>query len=55
MNGVTSPYLYIGYWKTMTPWHKDDMDLGSIYYLHHGSPKYLITLFYYFYLKALNK
>lgn len=40
MSGVTSAYIYAGGWKTMFGWHKEDLDLYSINYLHHGAPKY---------------
>lgn len=36
LQGVTSPYIYVGTWKAMFGWHKEDMDLYSINYLHDG-------------------
>ncbi len=40
LKGITSPYLYFGCWKSMFCFHKEDMDLFSINYLHFGSPKH---------------
>ena len=37
---MTAPYIYVGTWKAMFGWHKEDMDLYSINYLHTGAPKY---------------
>lgn len=38
--GVTNPYLYLGVWRSLFGWHKEDVDLYSINFLHYGKPKF---------------
>ena len=39
IRGVTQPYLYVGVWRSLFGWHKEDLDLYSINYLHTGASK----------------
>lgn len=39
IEGITSPYLYIGMWMFTFPVHTEDYDLYSVDFLHRGAPK----------------
>ena len=40
IKGVNSPYLYFGVWKSTIAWHKEDLDLAAVNYLHMGKTKF---------------
>lgn len=40
IKGVNSSYCYIGSWKALFCWHKEDLDLDAINYLHFGKSKF---------------
>lgn len=42
--GVTKPYIYLGSWKALFGWHKEDLDLYSVNYLHLGKPKFWYSI-----------
>ena len=44
IRGVTQPYLYVGVWRSLFGWHKEDLDLYSINYLHAGAQKVWYTV-----------
>lgn len=39
IEGVHTPFVYVGAWGTMFAWHVEDGLLGAINYLHRGQPK----------------
>ena len=41
---MTNPYLYVGVWRSLFGWHKEDVDLYSINYLHYGRPKFWYSI-----------
>ena len=44
MAGINRPMLYGGRERTLVPWHKEDMDLCSINFVHSGMPKVWYSL-----------
>ena len=40
LHGINTTFCYIGSWKTMFAWHKEDYDLSGINYNHYGKPKF---------------
>lgn len=38
--GITSPFIYIGTWKSYFSWHQENLNLSSINYLHEGKSKF---------------
>lgn len=44
LRGVTSSYCYVGSWKSLFCWHKEDLDLSAINYLHEGKSKFWYSI-----------
>lgn len=44
VRGVNTPYCYIGSWKTLFCWHKEDLDLSAINFLHEGKSKFWYSI-----------
>ncbi|MEM7675935.1 MAG: hypothetical protein AAF449_08025 [Myxococcota bacterium] len=39
LDGINSPYLYFGSFRTMFAWHVEDYNMASINFQHFGAPK----------------
>lgn len=44
VSGVNVPYIYVGSWKALFCWHKEDMDLSAINFLHMGKSKFWYSI-----------
>ena len=40
LDGINSPYLYFGNFRSMFAWHVEDLNLASINFQHYGKPKF---------------
>jgi jumonji domain-containing protein 2 len=44
VRGVTTSYCYVGSWKALFCWHKEDLDLSAINFLHEGKSKFWYSI-----------
>jgi [histone H3]-trimethyl-L-lysine9/36 demethylase len=44
IRGVTTSYCYVGSWKALFCWHKEDLDLSAINFLHEGKSKFWYSI-----------
>ena len=44
LEGINSPYLYYGNFRSMFAWHVEDFNLASLNYQHYGKPKYWYSI-----------
>lgn len=40
LDGINTPYLYIGGFRTIFAWHVEDLNMASINYNHYGAEKF---------------